>query len=186
MTARPTPTPPPIRSSSSLKKLSTARRCRTTPNGSGSCAASERVLRKSRPDLRLNEHHIEHSEGVVVRNRSALHSWRSRILELEPVRRAAGAVAQVQPLGDDALAAELAGVLEHSWGWRRFNTALLLGYSLVASHPPRTCYSAPNICRWRPNALGKANLNASHHAPDRPRLPGSTRTARTSLSNRGG
>ena len=38
---------------------------------------------------------------------------RGRVLELEPVRRAAGAVARAEPLGDDALAAELAGVLEH-------------------------------------------------------------------------
>ena len=39
--------------------------------------------------------------------------WRLRVLELEPVRRTAGAIARAQPLGDDALAAELAGVLEN-------------------------------------------------------------------------
>ena len=37
---------------------------------------------------------------------------------------------------------------------------------LVASRPmPRTCYSAPNVCRWRPNALGEANLNAADVRP---------------------
>jgi hypothetical protein len=35
-----------------------------------------------------------------------------RVLQFEPVRRAAGAVARAEPFRDDALAAELAGVLE--------------------------------------------------------------------------
>ena len=45
--------------------------------------------------------------------RLAPHRWRNWVLELKPVRRTAGAVARAEPLGDDALAAELAGVLDH-------------------------------------------------------------------------
>jgi hypothetical protein len=45
---------------------------------------------------------------------------RCRVLELEPVRRAAGAIARPEPLGDDALAAELAGVLKHDHALRMF------------------------------------------------------------------
>jgi hypothetical protein len=44
--------------------------------------------------------------------RLALHRRRVRVLELEPVAGAAGAVARAQPLGDDALEPELAGVAE--------------------------------------------------------------------------
>jgi hypothetical protein len=38
---------------------------------------------------------------------------RLRVLELEPVRRAAGAIARAQALRDDTLAAKRAGVLEN-------------------------------------------------------------------------
>src|SRR3954453_17859310 len=38
--------------------------------------------------------------------------------------------------------------------------------ALDASRPPRTCYSVPNICCGRPNAVGEANLNAVDDAPE--------------------
>jgi hypothetical protein len=44
--------------------------------------------------------------------RLSLHGGCVRVLHLEPVGRAAGAVGRVLPLGDDALQAELAGVAE--------------------------------------------------------------------------
>jgi hypothetical protein len=45
--------------------------------------------------------------------RLALNGRRRRVLELEPVRRTAGAVARPQPLRDDAFHAHLAGVCKH-------------------------------------------------------------------------
>src|SRR5262249_22340115 len=42
--------------------------------------------------------------------RLALHCWRGRVLELEPVGRWARTVARAEPLRHDALEAELAGV----------------------------------------------------------------------------
>src|SRR5262249_9740789 len=45
----------------------------------------------------------------------ALHCWRFRVLELQPVLRPAGAVARAKPLRDDTLKAHLAGVGEDGW-----------------------------------------------------------------------
>jgi hypothetical protein len=45
-------------------------------------------------------------------SRLALHSRRRRVLDLDPVRRSAGAVWGAEPLGYDALTAELARMVE--------------------------------------------------------------------------
>src|SRR5258705_12265039 len=46
--------------------------------------------------------------------RLALHCWRVRVLELEPIRRAPGAVGRAEPLRYDAFEAHLAGVPEYA------------------------------------------------------------------------
>jgi hypothetical protein len=52
--------------------------------------------------------------------RLAPHRWRVRVLELEPVWRAARAVARAHALRDNPLAAERAGLLEHDHALRMF------------------------------------------------------------------
>src|SRR5215471_8880718 len=44
----------------------------------------------------------------------ALHRWRFRVLELQPILRSAGAVARAEPLRDDAFEAHLTGVPEYA------------------------------------------------------------------------
>src|SRR6516225_2417394 len=45
--------------------------------------------------------------------RLAFYRWRFRILDLDPMRRAPRAIERAEPFWHDALAAELAGVLEN-------------------------------------------------------------------------
>src|SRR5262252_8591736 len=50
----------------------------------------------------------------------ALHRWRFRIFDLDPMRRAPGAIGRAEPLANDALTTELAGFTEYN------RTALLV------------------------------------------------------------
>jgi tetratricopeptide (TPR) repeat protein len=79
------------------------------------------------PHARSNRHRLarrrDSLELVGVKGRLpspillcfALHGWRRRIICLDPVTRAAGAVARVFAFRHDALAAKQTGVLEHEW-----------------------------------------------------------------------
>ena len=62
----------------------------------------------------------ERMNSISLLLRLTLHRRSLRVLELEPVRRAARSIGRAEPLRDDALAAELAGVLEHDHALRMF------------------------------------------------------------------
>src|SRR5262249_1744085 len=61
--------------------------------------------------------------------RLALHRWRFRVLELQPILRSAGSVARPEPLRHDALEAYLAGVPEYALA--------IVGEVLVQTPPGR-------------------------------------------------